>query len=360
MDWQDILRMARNIGASDVHFSSGQTPWLRLDGRMVRLSTIEANASNTSWTQNDFTPILRLLQVDPDFHHVDLGLTLPGLGRFRVNAFQQARGPSLAFRLISDTLPTLDGLQAPACLTSWAMQRAGLILITGPTGCGKSTLLAALLQHINANLAGHILTLEDPIEWLHAPLQCLIQQRELGRDTPDFESGLRAALREDPDVILIGELRDTTTIRLALTAAETGHLVLATLHTASAPQAIDRLVDAFPSGEKEGVRNLFAESLVGVLAQTLCPHACGTGRVAAHEVMVGTTAVRNLIREGKVAQLYSQLQTGQAAGMQTLDQSLMKLYRHQKINQATLLELSKYPQNLNLMDNLPPEPFPLS
>jgi twitching motility protein PilT len=167
-------------------------------------------------------------------------------------------------------------------------------------------------------------------------------------------------LREDPDVILIGELRDTTTIRLALTAAETGHLVLATLHTASAPQAIDRLVDAFPSGEKEGVRNLFAESLVGVLAQTLCPHACGTGRVAAHEVMVGTTAVRNLIREGKVAQLYSQLQTGQAAGMQTLDQSLMKLYRHQKINQATLLELSKYPQNLNLMDNLPPEPFPLS
>jgi twitching motility protein PilT len=220
--------------------------------------------------------------------------------------------------------------------------------------------LAALLQHINANLAGHILTLEDPIEWLHAPLQCLIQQRELGRDTPDFESGLRAALREDPDVILIGELRDTTTIRLALTAAETGHLVLATLHTASAPQAIDRLVDAFPSGEKEGVRNLFAESLVGVLAQTLCPHACGTGRVAAHEVMVGTTAVRNLIREGKVAQLYSQLQTGQSAGMQTLDQSLLRLFRQKKITQATLLELSKYPQNLNLMDNPPPEYIPLS
>lgn len=360
MAWQDILRLARDIGASDVHFSSGETPWLRVDGRMVRLKTLVAQASNSTWGADEFTPILSLLQVSADFHHLDFGLSLPGLGRFRVNAFQQARGPSLAFRLISDTLPTLDALQAPACLTSWATQRAGLILVTGPTGCGKSTLLAALLQHINANLAGHILTLEDPIEWLHAPLQCLIQQRELGRDTPDFESGLRAALREDPDVILIGELRDTTTIRLALTAAETGHLVLATLHTASAPQAIDRLVDAFPSGEKEGVRNLFAESLVGVLAQALCPHACGTGRIAAHEVMVGTTAVRNLIREGKVAQLYSQLQTGQSAGMQTLDQSLLRLFRHQKITQTTLLELSKYPQNLNLMDNPPPEYITLS
>jgi twitching motility protein PilT len=360
MDWQNILRMARNIGASDVHFSSGETPWLRIDGRMVRLSTLETQASTPAWTQEDFAPILRLLQVDPDSFHIDLGLTLPGLGRFRVNAFQQARGPSLAFRLISDSIPTLEALQAPACLTSWAMQRAGLILVTGPTGCGKSTLLAALLQHINVNLAGHILTLEDPIEWLHEPVQCLIQQRELGRDTPDFESGLRAALREDPDVILIGELRDTSTIRLALTAAETGHLVLATLHTASAPQAIDRLVDAFPVSEKEGVRNLFAESLVGVLAQTLCPQAGDNGRVAAHEVMVGTSAVRNLIREGKVPQLYSQLQTGQAVGMQTLDQSLMKLFRQKKINQATLLELSKYPQNLNLMDNPPPEPVPLS
>jgi twitching motility protein PilT len=204
------------------------------------------------------------------------------------------------------------------------------------------------------------LTLEDPIEWLHAPAQCLIQQRELGRDTPDFESGLRAALREDPDVILIGELRDTATIRLALSAAETGHLVLSTLHTASAPQAIDRLVDAFPSGEKEGVRSLFAESLVGVMTQTLCLHASGSGRVAAHEVMVGTTAIRNLIREGKVGQLYSQMQTGQAMGMQTLDQSLLRLYRQRKISQATLQEFSKYPQNLNLVDNPQPELIPLS
>ena len=360
MDWQHILRLARNMGASDVHLSTGEPPWLRLDGRMLRLQAFEAQASNSRVRAEDITHILSSLQVSPAFHHVDFAMTLPDLGRFRVNAFQQARGPSLVFRLITDTPASLDDLQAPACLQSWATQSSGLILVTGPTGCGKSSLLAALLQHINTHQTIHLLTLEDPVEWLHTPLQCLIQQRELGRDTPDFESGLRAALREDPDVILIGELRDSTTIRLALTAAETGHLVLATLHTASAPQAIDRLVDAFPAGEKEGVRNLFAECLVGVLAQTLCPHASGSGRVAAHEVMVGTTAVRKLIREGKVGQLYSQLQTGQSVGMQTLDQSLLSLWRQQKISRATLQELSKYPQNLNLMENIPAERLTLS
>jgi twitching motility protein PilT len=365
MDWQSILRLARNIGASDVHFSTGETPWLRLDGCMLRLQAFNAQASPHILTAEDLTHILSALQGSCQlqltaFHHLDFAITLPELGRFRVNAFQQARGPSLVLRLIPNDLPTLDSLQAPACLRSWATQASGLILVTGPTGCGKSTLLAALLQHINTQQTSHILTLEDPIECVHAPVQCLIQQRELGRDTPDFESGLRAALREDPDVILIGELRDATTIRLALTAAETGHLVLSSLHTASAPQAIDRWVDAFPSGEKEGVRTLFADCLVGILAQTLCPHASGTGRVAAHEVMVATSAVRNLVREGKVGQLYSQLQTGQSVGMQTLDQSLLKLFRQKKISLATLQEFSKYPQNLNLMDNLQPERVPLS
>jgi twitching motility protein PilT len=360
MDWQDILRLARHIGASDVHFSTGETPWLRIDGRMLRLQDIDAAACAPLLKSESITHVLSLLEVNAGFHHVDFAVSLTELGRFRVNAFQQARGPSMVFRLISDTVPTLDDLEAPACLQSWAHQTSGLILVTGPTGCGKSTLLAALLQHINTHRSSHILTLEDPIEWLHSPAQCLIQQRELGRDTPDFESGLRAALREDPDVILIGELRDTITVRLALSAAETGHLVLSTLHTASAPQAIDRLVDAFPSGEKEGVRSLFAECLVGVLAQTLCLHACGSGRVAAHEVMVGTPAIRNLIREGKVGQLYSQIQTGQAMGMQTLDQSLLRLFRQRKISQATLQEFSKYPQNLNLVDNPQPELIPLS
>jgi twitching motility protein PilT len=214
--------------------------------------------------------------------------------------------------------------------------------MTGSTGSGKSTLLAALLHDINQHCEGHLLTLEDPIEYEHAPLQCLIHQREVGRDTPDFESGLRAALREDPDVILVGEMRDAATIRLALTAAETGHLVLSTLHTASAPQAVDRLVDAFSSHEKEAVRALFAENLIAVLAQTLCPQLGGVGRVAAHEIMVGTPAVKNLIREGKVSQLYSALQTGQVAGMQTLDQSLLRHFQSGQISADTLRLFSKF------------------
>jgi twitching motility protein PilT len=257
----------------------------------------------------------------------------------------------MVLRLIPAQTPTLASLEAPACVKSWGEHSHGLVLMTGPTGSGKSTLLAALTMHINTQRAGHILSLEDPIEFIHPSLKCLVHQREVGRDTPDFESGLRAALREDPDVILLGEMRDVSTIRLALTAAETGHLVLSTLHTASAPQAIDRLVDAFPSGEKEGVRALFAECLIAVLAQTLCPAIKGGGRVAAHEIMVGTPAVRNLIREGKVSQLYSLLQTGQAVGMQTLDQSLSLLYQSGKISGQTVRDLSKYPQNLKLMDN---------
>jgi twitching motility protein PilT len=254
-------------------------------------------------------------------------------------------------RLIAQHLPSLSDLKAPPCVASWGFQRHGLVLITGPTGSGKSTLLAALLHHINTHRAAHILTLEDPIEFIHTPQQSLVHQREVGRDTPDFESGLRAGLREDPDVLLVGELRDSTTIRLALTAAETGHLVLATLHTASAPQALDRLVDAFPSHERESVQALFAESLVAVLAQTLCPHRSGQGRVAAHEVMVATPAVRNLLREGKVSQLYALLQTGQSVGMQTLDQSLLRLFQSQEITLGTLKKLCKYPQNSKLIDN---------
>jgi twitching motility protein PilT len=284
-------------------------------------------------------------------NNLDFAVTLPALGRFRVNAFEQARGPALAVRLIAQHLPSLSDLKAPPCVASWGFQRHGLVLITGPTGSGKSTLLAALLHHINTHRAAHILTLEDPIEFIHTPQQSLVHQREVGRDTPDFESGLRAGLREDPDVLLVGELRDSTTIRLALTAAETGHLVLATLHTASAPQALDRLVDAFPSHERESVQALFAESLVAVLAQTLCPHRSGQGRVAAHEIMVATPAVRNLLREGKVSQLYALLQTGQSVGMQTLDQSLLRLFQSQEITLGTLKKLCKYPQNSKLIDN---------
>ena len=366
--WQHVLQLARSLDASDVHWSTGEAPWLRIDGHLKRLTdcrkthgpqdaalTLALSASAVHGIRNGL--LLAHANLSPSnaaphpHNNLDFAVTLPALGRFRVNAFEQARGPALAVRLIAQHLPSLSDLKAPSCVASWGFQRHGLVLITGPTGSGKSTLLAALLHHINTHRAAHILTLEDPIEFIHTPQQSLVHQREVGRDTPDFESGLRAGLREDPDVLLVGELRDSTTIRLALTAAETGHLVLATLHTASAPQALDRLVDAFPSHERESVQALFAESLVAVLAQTLCPHRSGQGRVAAHEIMVATPAVRNLLREGKVSQLYALLQTGQSVGMQTLDQSLLRLFQSQEITLGTLKKLCKYPQNSKLIDN---------
>jgi twitching motility protein PilT len=367
--WPMLLRLARSVGASDVHWSTGEAVWLRIDGQLQRASV---SCTSHSMYRPDMSRTLSAqdvheirsalihaqgsdtasnLHTTSMLNNMDFAVTLPELGRFRVNAFEQARGPALALRLIPDEMPQLQHLNAPACVGSWAMQRHGLLLFTGPTGSGKSTLLAALLHHINTERKVHIVTLEDPIEFIHTSHNSLVHQREVGRDTPDFESGLRAALREDPDVLLVGELRDSRTIKLALTAAETGHLVLATLHTASAPQAIDRLVDAFPSHEKEGVRALFAECLVAVLTQTLCPHRSGLGRVAAHEIMVATPAVRNLVREGKVSQLYALLQTGHAVGMQTLDQSLQGLYEKQAISQQTLALLRKYPQNSKLVDN---------
>jgi twitching motility protein PilT len=368
MDWQRILQAARSLGASDVHLSAGEVPWLRIDGKMRRwvhphspanLQTLQARsllelldtlrpgrlgAQHAYKDLNAEAGVRAGAETNNEFafNHLDFAVSLEGLGRFRVNAYLQARGPAMALRLIPDSLPNLKTLGAPECVASWGRHAHGLVLMTGPTGSGKSTLLAALLHDINQHCEGHLLTLEDPIEYEHAPLQCLIHQREVGRDTPDFESGLRAALREDPDVILVGEMRDAATIRLALTAAETGHLVLSTLHTASAPQAVDRLVDAFSSHEKEAVRALFAENLIAVLAQTLCPQLGGVGRVAAHEIMVGTPAVKNLIREGKVSQLYSALQTGQAAGMQTLDQSLLRHFQSGQISADTLRLFSKF------------------
>ena len=368
MDWQRILREARSLGASDVHLSAGEVPWLRIDGKMRRWVNPHSPANLQTLQARSLLELLETLHsggmgaqhthkevhvangaglgADANtgfaFNHLDFAVSLEGLGRFRINAYLQARGPAMALRLIPDTLPDLKALRAPECVASWGRHAHGLVLMTGPTGSGKSTLLAALLHDINQHCEGHLLTLEDPIEYEHAPLQCLIHQREVGRDTPDFESGLRAALREDPDVILVGEMRDAATIRLALTAAETGHLVLSTLHTASAPQAVDRLVDAFSSHEKDAVRALLAENLIAVLAQTLCPQLGGVGRVAAHEIMVGTPAVKNLIREGKVSQLYSALQTGQAAGMQTLDQSLLRHFQSGRISADTLRLLSKF------------------
>src|SRR5881397_324548 len=257
----------------------------------------------------------------------DFSFEIPNLARFRVNAFNQNRGAGAVFRTIPSKVLTLEELNAPKTFGDIADQPRGLILVTGPTGSGKSTTLAAMVNHVNQNEYGHILTIEDPIEFLHESKKCLINQREVGPHTLSFANALRAALREDPDYILVGEMRDLETIRLALTAAETGHLVFATLHTSSAAKTIDRIIDVFPAAEKDMVRAMLSESLVAVVSQTLLKTKDGQGRMAAHEIMIGTPAIRNLIREGKVAQMYSAIQTSQSVGMQTLDQCLVELVR---------------------------------
>jgi twitching motility protein PilT len=282
-------------------------------------------------------------------HECDFSLDVTDVSRFRVNVFQQARGVSAVFRVIPYVIPSLQTLHAPALFAELMYRPRGLVLVTGPTGSGKSTTLAAMLHALNLNQPKHIVTIEDPIEFVHTPQQCLIQQREVGTHTHSFANALRAALREDPDVIMVGELRDLETIRLAITAAETGHLVLGTLHTSSAAKTMDRIVDVFPAEEKDMARSMLSESLNAVISQVLCKRKDGAGRVAAYEVMVGTPAVRNLIRESKVAQLYSAIQTGRAAGMQTLDQSLAALIQQGLIDTAEACEKAKSPEGFDSM-----------
>jgi twitching motility protein PilT len=332
MDIAELLAFAQKNKASDLHLSSGLPPMIRVDGDMKRINLPTLDAETVLKMILDIMNDNQRKTFEENLE-VDFSFEIPNVARFRVNAFNQDRGPAAVFRTIPSVVLSLDDLDAPNIFKEIVMKPRGLVLVTGPTGSGKSTTLAAMVDYINEQSRMHILTVEDPIEFVHQSKKCLINQRELHEDTHSFENALRSALREDPDVILVGELRDLETIRLAMTAAETGHLVLGTLHTTSAAKTIDRVVDVFPAEEKAMVRSMLSESIQAVIAQTLIKRV-GGGRIAAHEIMIGTPAIRNLIRENKVAQMFSMIQTGQSEGMITLDQTLDKLVRNRLISMA--------------------------
>ena len=333
---ESLLIQARDLGASDIHLSAGMPPMARVLGALQILECAPLGNAQVRGIIDSVLPESQRRAFAEgaacDFAFAASG---EGLGRYRANAYRQQRGVALALRPVPMTVPTLESIDAPPLLRHLAALSQGLVLVVGATGSGKSTTLAAMTEHINRNEAKHVLTIEDPVEFVYEPQRALITQREVGRDTPSFADALKAALREDPDVILLGEMRDLETIRLALTAAETGHLVLATLHTATAPQAIERILDVFPGEERDLARTLLADVLRAVVAQQLLPRRDGKGRVAAHEILVGTPAVRNLIRESKTAQLVSVMQTGQQQGMQTMAQSLERLVRERFIQPMT-------------------------
>jgi twitching motility protein PilT len=329
MDITELLTFAHRSGASDAHLSAGEPPRVRIHGDMKRLEHPPLTAEDV---HNMVFDIMSdgLRKVFQETNDVDFSFELGELARFRVNVFRGRRGEGAVFRTIPTKVMTMDDLGLPPILRDICDKEKGLVLVTGPTGSGKSTTLAAMIDHINDNFEGHILTIEDPIEFVHRSKKCLVNQREVGAHTTSFASALRGALREDPDVILVGEMRDLETISLALTAAETGHLVLATVHTSSAPKTVDRIIDVFPAAQQEQIRIMFAESIQAVITQTLLKKKAG-GRIAALEILIGTPAVRNLIREGKVHQIPSVMQTGQKSGMQTLDMSLIELVRRKLV-----------------------------
>jgi twitching motility protein PilT len=326
LDITELLAFSVKNKASDLHLSAGLPPIIRVNGDVRRINLPAMEHKDVHAMVYDIMSDSQRKQYE-DTRECDFSFEIPNLARFRVNAFVQNRGAGAVFRTIPSKVLTLEDLNCPKIFKDISDYPRGIVLVTGPTGSGKSTTLAAMINHVNENAYSHILTVEDPIEFVHQSKKCLINQREIGPHTLSFQNALRSALREDPDVILVGEMRDLETIRLALTGAETGHLVFATLHTSSAAKTIDRIIDVFPAAEKEMVRSMLSESLRAVISQTLLKTKDGQGRVAAHEVLIGTPAIRNLIRENKVAQMYSSLQTGQQYGMQTLDQSLVELVK---------------------------------
>ena len=343
MDITELLAFSANQGASDLHLSAGLPPMIRVDGDVRRINLPPMDHKQVHALIYDIMNDKQRKDYE-EFLETDFSFEVPGVARFRVNAFNQNRGAGAVFRTIPSKVLSMEDLGMGEVFKKITDVPRGLVLVTGPTGSGKSTTLAAMLDYLNNNKYHHILTIEDPIEFVHESKKCLVNQREVHRDTHGFSEALRSALREDPDIILVGEMRDLETIRLALTAAETGHLVFGTLHTTSAAKTIDRVVDVFPAEEKSMVRSMLSESLQAVISQTLLKKV-GGGRVAAHEIMIGTPAIRNLIREDKVAQMYSAIQTGGSLGMQTLDACLKNLLSKGLVSRESAREKAKTPEN---------------
>lgn len=343
MDITELLAFSAKQGASDLHLSAGLPPMIRVDGDVRRINLPPMDHKQVHALIYDIMNDKQRKDYE-EFLETDFSFEVPGVARFRVNAFNQNRGAGAVFRTIPSKVLTMEELGMGEVFRKITDVPRGLVLVTGPTGSGKSTTLAAMLDYLNNNKYHHILTIEDPIEFVHESKKCLVNQREVHRDTHGFSEALRSALREDPDIILVGEMRDLETIRLALTAAETGHLVFGTLHTTSAAKTIDRVVDVFPAEEKSMVRSMLSESLQAVISQTLLKKI-GGGRVVAHEIMIGTPAIRNLIREDKVAQMYSSIQTGGSLGMQTLDNCLKGLVAKGLVSRDAAREKAKTPEN---------------
>ncbi len=344
MDIAQLLAFGVKQDASDLHLSAGLPPMIRVDGDIRRINVPEMDHKQVHDMVYDIMSDKQRKDYE-EYWETDFSFEIPGLARFRVNAFNHNRGSGAVFRTIPSKILGLEDLGAPKIFQDISEYPRGIVLVTGPTGSGKSTTLAAMVDYKNDSEYGHILTVEDPIEFVHESKKCLVNQREVHRDTLGFNEALRSALREDPDTILVGEMRDLETIRLALSAAETGHLVFGTLHTSSAAKTIDRIVDVFPAAEKSMVRSMLSESLKAVIAQTLLKKI-GGGRIAAHEIMIGTPAIRNLIREDKVAQLYSAIQTGQSIGMQTLDQNLKALLAKGAVAKEEAQKKAAHPDQL--------------
>jgi len=346
MDISELLLFVHKEGASDLHISAGEPPMVRIYGEIKRIEVPPLTREELHVMLYDILNDFQRKKYE-EMHELDFSLELKGVARFRVNAFRQQRGEGVVFRVIPNKILTLEQLGLPKNLREVCQNERGLVLVTGPTGCGKSTTLASMIDVINNVLKGHIITIEDPIEFVHESKKCLINQREVGAHTLTFANALRSALREDPDIILVGEMRDLETISLALTAAETGHLVFSTLHTSGAAKTVDRIIDVFPGEQQGQIRAQFAESIQAIISQILLKRRDGRGLIPALEIMIGTPAVRNLIREAKVAQIPSALQTGQKYGMITLDQSLKDLVSRGTVDKEQCLYLASSPNIFN-------------